>query len=121
MRKVSLLLLIPLLAFLSGCNNQQHIEASSTLLLAAEQAGQPVPLVSKKHPSMNLDEAYLIQEHYVEKQQHQGKVITGYKAGLTSSASQARFDSDTPLAGVLFADGLGCAVSKRVCIDVLAY
>ncbi|NVJ65209.1 MAG: 4-oxalocrotonate decarboxylase [Gammaproteobacteria bacterium] len=50
-----------------------------------------------------IDKAYQTQQLFI---QQLNKNIIGYKAGLTSSAGQAKFGVTEPVAGVLFKDGL---------------
>lgn len=74
------------------------------LLLAAHAQKQPIPVLSEHHPTLDEKTAYQIQKAYVQ-QRLLNERIAGFKAGLTSQASQQRFGVDTPVAGVLFVSG----------------
>ncbi len=53
------------------------------------------------HPEMDLDDAYAIQQAWVELQQTDGARIVGHKIGLTSRAMQASMQINEPDFGVL--------------------
>nr|VFJ76375.1 MAG: 2-keto-4-pentenoate hydratase [Candidatus Kentron sp. FW] len=74
------------------------------LLLQAEITREPIPMLSKWYPDMDVDGAYRVQKAYVEKKLTTGKPA-GFKAALTSKAGRRRFGPDVPVAGVLFASG----------------
>lgn len=73
-------------------------------LLQAQQAGQPIPVLSIQYPEMDVSMAYQVQKTLVEKMLTNDQ-IAGFKAGLTSEGGQKKFGVDAPLAGVLFESG----------------
>ena len=74
------------------------------VLIKAHDEGRPIPVLSLRHPAMDVNLAYSVQKAYVEKRLSKEK-IAGFKAGLTSEAGQKTFGVDGPLAGVLFESG----------------
>lgn len=82
--------------------DSDHTDAAATLLLEASLASQPIPVLSKQF-ALNEQRAYEVQKKLIDKQ---GKAIYGYKAGLTSKQSQARFGASQPVMGVLLSDGV---------------
>lgn len=81
-------------------------------LLAAHQAGRSIPRLSAERPALDLKEAYRIQKAYVEKRLA-GDRIAGFKAGITSTAAQARFGVPGPVSGVLFDSGRSGPKAER--------
>ncbi|HCY88129.1 MAG TPA: 4-oxalocrotonate decarboxylase [Desulfobacteraceae bacterium] len=73
-------------------------------LIHAEMAGQPIPLVSAGRLEMETPLAYEIQNAYIRWRLKTDR-LAGYKAGLTSTGAQKRFNVDHPLVGALFASG----------------
>lgn len=82
----------------------------STVLAAtnAVAAGQsvslltaPFPCLSREQPEATLATAYAAQQAHNQLREMQDPVV-GYKAGLTTVATQQRFNSDRPVFGVLF-------------------
>ena len=74
-------------------------------LFHAKQDGAKWPLASKQITGLTPEKAYLIQKKFVEKELILTNII-GFKAGLTSPASQQKFGVTGPVAGVLFYNGL---------------
>jgi 2-oxo-hept-3-ene-1,7-dioate hydratase len=68
----------------------------------AREAMRPASAV---HAGLTIEDAYAIQEAWVERQVAAGRRPVGYKLGLTSEASQHGVGTDRPIYGVLFADG----------------
>ena len=73
-------------------------------LLQAHHQHMPMPHYSKVSPSADEPQAYRIQRDYVTLRQKHDPVA-GYKAGLTSTAGQAKFNVTQALSGVLFSSG----------------
>jgi 2-keto-4-pentenoate hydratase len=65
---------------------------------------QRIPLVSSRVPNLSVEQAYLVQRDYVNKRLADDK-LAGFKAGLTSSVGQQKFNVNQPLAGILFGSG----------------
>nr|VFJ73980.1 MAG: 2-keto-4-pentenoate hydratase [Candidatus Kentron sp. FW] len=74
------------------------------LIIQAEASHRPIPVLSLRHPAMDLDMAYRIQRAYV-REKSINETLIGFKAGLTSKKGQQKFGLDAPIAGVLLASG----------------
>ncbi|THH37487.1 2-oxo-hepta-3-ene-1,7-dioic acid hydratase [Aliishimia ponticola] len=81
-----------------------EIEEAAAALFAAEITGQQIGLLSQANPGMSLENAYAVQRALVEKRKETGRVVTGWKIGLTAKAMQDALKIDTPDSGVLFED-----------------
>lgn len=75
-------------------------------LLEAEHNRMQIPLVSLQYPDMDMDDAYSIQKACYKKKLAQGRVVVGWKIGLTSKAMQSSLNIDIPDSGILFDDML---------------
>jgi len=82
----------------------QDIETAAKDLLAAEETGQQIGLLSLRHPGMTMDDAYAVQTALMQAKLAAGRRIIGWKIGLTSKAMQDALKIDTPDSGVLFDD-----------------
>lgn len=80
-------------------------EAAAELFLA-EQTGKQTGLLSRKHPDMDMDDAYAIQSALTAHKLATGRSIIGWKIGLTSKAMQQALNIDVPDSGILFDDML---------------
>ena len=67
----------------------------------AEQNGQQVKQISLRYPDISIDEAYAIQQQWIELKQAEGQCIRGHKIGLTSRAMQQASQIDEPDYGTL--------------------
>ena len=84
-----------------GCAN---LSEKSDALVAAHQAGKPIPVLSIEEPGLDSETAYEIQRLYVaERLKNDG--IGGFKGGLTSKETMAKFGVDSAVTGVLFESG----------------
>jgi len=93
------------------------IIAAAQDLDTAEKSRVQTRQFSQRFPGMTLDDAYAVQEAWVEMKLAAGRRVIGHKIGLTSKAMQAALNIDTPDSGVLlddmlFADG-GTIPSER--------
>jgi 2-oxo-hept-3-ene-1,7-dioate hydratase len=57
-------------------------------LMQASQDRVPIPQLSRSFPQMTLDDAYRVQEYWIEARVAQGARVVGHKIGLTSRAMQ---------------------------------
>ena len=71
----------------------------------AFQQGQSIPHFTHFNHTATVAEAYQAQREFVSLRQ-QNDTIAGYKAGLTSTAGQQKFNVKESLSGVLFVSGL---------------
>lgn len=88
----------------------EQVGALADALDEAERSLSQIPLISQRHPSAGLDDAYAVQEEWVRCKIGRGRRRIGWKIGLTSRAMQQALGIDTPDSGVLlddmqFADG----------------
>jgi 2-oxo-hept-3-ene-1,7-dioate hydratase len=90
--------------------NAEEIARAAAALDEAERTRKQIGLLSFKHPSMTMDDAYAVQAAWVGRKLAAGRRRIGWKIGLTSRAMQSALGIDTPDSGVLlddmlFADG----------------
>jgi 2-oxo-hept-3-ene-1,7-dioate hydratase len=88
----------------------EEIARAAAALDEAERRRRQIGLLSLRHPSMTMDDAYAVQSAWVGKKLAAGRRRIGWKIGLTSRAMQSALGIDTPDSGVLlddmlFADG----------------
>lgn len=88
----------------------RQIQAAAEALQAAETERRQIRSVSLEYPTMDMEDAYAIQNAWVELKLAQGREIRGRKIGLTSRAMQKAMQIDEPDYGTLlddmfFADG----------------
>lgn len=79
-----------------------QIEQAAKSLFEAENSGVQRGLLSVEYPDITLDDAYAIQAALVAQKCAAGRVVRGWKIGLTSRAMQAALNIETPDSGVLF-------------------
>lgn len=87
--------------------------SAEAAIVAAWRDGMATPLAHRIDETLTIEAAYQIQRRLVRKWRQQP---AGFKGGLTSSAAQQRFGTDTPVAGALPAAGLkpaGSTLSLR--------
>ena len=73
-------------------------------LLQAEKKVSPIEPLSERDKSLDLEGAYRIQMQNVKSGESNGRVLTGYKIGLTSREAQSHFNVFEPDFGHLFGD-----------------
>lgn len=76
-------------------------EELANSLIAVYAGGPPVEPLTGRHPDMDLDDAYAIQNYQVERWLMEGRSIRGRKIGLTSLAMQRQLGVAQPDYGVL--------------------
>lgn len=81
-----------------------EIEAAAAALDEAERGKHQMGLLSLRHPGMDMDDAYAIQNAWVKKKKADGRKVVGWKIGLTSKAMQYALNINIPDSGVLFDD-----------------
>ena len=79
-------------------------DAFAQALFDADQSQSQIPIISQDHPDLDLEDAYAIQSALVQRFVQAGRVIKGWKIGLTSKAMQYALNIDIPDSGVLFED-----------------
>lgn len=65
-------------------------------LLNVYRTRQPLPLLSKAYPGMDIEDAYRIQEAFIRRKLQDGAQIKGYKVGLTSKPMQEMAGTTEP-------------------------
>lgn len=75
-------------------------------LFNAEQTRHQTGLLSKRHPDLDMDAAYAIQNALTLRKLDAGRKVIGWKIGLTSKAMQDALKIDIPDSGMLFDDML---------------
>lgn len=85
---------------------RQDAAAIAADLLAAEASGQQIGLLTRRHPEMDMDDAYAVQTEICAAKLAAGRRIIGWKIGLTSRAMQMALNIDIPDSGILFDDML---------------
>ena len=81
-----------------------EIARAAADLYQADQSGQQMGLLSKRHQDMSMDDAYAVQKALVAQKLAAGRRKIGWKIGLTSRAMQDALKIDTPDSGVLLDD-----------------
>ena len=82
----------------------EQIDQAAEDLREAERSRKQIGLLSGRHPELDLDGAYRIQEAFIRKKAEAGRRIIGWKIGLTSRAVQSALGIETPDSGALFDD-----------------
>jgi 2-oxo-hept-3-ene-1,7-dioate hydratase len=84
----------------------EEIARAAEALDEAERTRRQIGLLSLRHPSMTMDDAYAVQSAWVGRKLAAGHRRIGWKIGLTSRAMQSALGIDTPDSGVLLEDML---------------
>ena len=74
----------------------QDIAQAAADLFEADQNGQQMGLLSRRHPDMTMDDAYAVQEALIAQKIASGRRKIGWKIGLTSRAMQDALKIETP-------------------------
>ena len=82
----------------------EQIAAIAAAHERARRTVTPIDRVTKAHPDITLDDAYAIQQAWVDLQVANGASIRGHKIGLTSRAMQQAMRIDEPDFGALLDD-----------------
>lgn len=65
-------------------------------LIATYQTRQALPLLTQTYPQIGMEDAYAIQQAFLAHSLAQGRMVRGYKVGLTSKAMQAMSGATEP-------------------------
>jgi len=79
------------------------VELAETLLTAAK-TGTPIDPLTGKFPNLTVEQAYAVQQAQVATWTSDGRVVRGYKVGLTSAVMQHQLGVDQPDFGHLMSD-----------------
>ncbi len=83
---------------------QDQIRDLAAQLFEAEQTRVQTPVLSQSHPDADMDDAYAVQAELVRLKLAAGRIVRGWKIGLTSKAMQYALNIDIPDSGVLLDD-----------------
>ncbi|MFK7993393.1 MAG: 2-oxo-hept-4-ene-1,7-dioate hydratase [Granulosicoccus sp.] len=81
-----------------------EIKSAAADLYNAENNRTQIGLLSLRHQSLNMEDAYRIQSALVDHKKAAGRTVIGWKIGLTSKAMQQALNIDIPDSGVLLDD-----------------
>ena len=84
--------------------DQVAVTDAAARLDEAEATRTPIPQLSLQHPEMTIDDAYRVQQAWVELKLGQGRRLVGRKIGLTSRAMQQSVNITEPDYGAIFDD-----------------
>jgi 2-oxo-hept-3-ene-1,7-dioate hydratase len=73
-------------------------------LVEAERTGIPVPLITKRHLGMTVEDAYAVQGIWRDRSIAAGRRLVGRKIGLTSKVMQVATGITEPDYGIIFDD-----------------
>ena len=82
----------------------EQIAAEAALLDEAERTRTQARQTTSVYPDMTMDDAYAVQNAWLDIKNGRGESVVGHKIGLTSRAMQAAMKIDTPDSGFLTAD-----------------
>lgn len=82
----------------------QEIDAAAAALDEAERTRTQIGLLSLAHRAMTMDDAYAVQAAWIARKRARGRIVRGWKIGLTSKAMQQALAIDIPDSGVLLDD-----------------
>lgn len=82
----------------------EQISAVADELAAAEASRSTVPLLTRRHPEMTVEDAYAVQNEWRRRGIDAGRRPVGRKIGLTSKVMQAATGISEPDYGAIFAD-----------------
>ena len=96
---------------------KDDIRRAAERLHQAEKTRKQIRQLSLEYPAITIEDAYAIQQAWIDIKVAEGRVVKGHKIGLTSKAMQSALLIDEPDSGVLlddmfFADG-GLVPSDR--------
>jgi len=85
---------------------ESQIEELALRLAEAEEHRRQIPALTVSFPTLTIDDAYAVQKCWMDRKIAAGRVVKGYKVGLTSRAMQKSSNIDEPDYGVLLDDML---------------
>jgi 2-oxo-hept-3-ene-1,7-dioate hydratase len=84
----------------------KQLHSACEALLEAEQSKVPTPQLSKLFPDMGIEDAYRVQDRWIETRVAKGARVVGHKIGLTSRAMQRASNMTEPDYGRILDDAL---------------
>lgn len=83
---------------------KDDIRLAAERLHQAEKTRRQIRQLSLEHPEITIEDAYGIQQAWIEIKLAEGRVVKGHKIGLTSKAMQSALGIEEPDSGVLLDD-----------------
>ncbi|EQB01219.1 hypothetical protein L288_17945 [Sphingobium quisquiliarum P25] len=80
------------------------IEKLTGIVAAAQAAPHTIAKLTDDYPGMTVADSYAVQDALLARWQAEGRVLAGYKAGLTSKAKMDQMGVSEPSFGLLMAD-----------------
>ncbi len=98
---------------------EELIKELAERLDQSERTGRQIGQFSLEHPEITIEDAYAIQQAWVEMKLRSGRTVKGHKIGLTSKAMQNTSNISEPDYGVLlddmfFSDGADIPASRFI-------
>ncbi len=84
--------------------DSRTVRSAAERLHTAERTRNPIRQLTREHPGMTVDDAYAIQDAWMQIKISAGRTVKGRKIGLTSKAMQAAVNINEPDYGVLLDD-----------------
>ena len=84
--------------------SREEIRVAAESLHRAEKSCTQIRQLSRQFPDITIEDAYAIQQTWIEIKLAEGRVVKGHKIGLTSKAMQSALNIDEPDSGVLLDD-----------------
>lgn len=82
----------------------QQVKEEAARLHQSEKDRKQIKATTTFYPDMTIEDAYRIQNAWIEKKLSEGKKIIGHKVGLTSKVMQVAMSIDEPDFGILLDD-----------------
>lgn len=89
---------------MNSAHDAGQIDRLADELLSATDAATPVPPLTERYPSLDIDDAYGIQSRQRTMRRAAGRSLVGRKIGLTSLAMQQQLGIDSPDFGYVLDD-----------------
>ena len=84
--------------------DQTAVERLADIVDAAQSDGHTIAKLTDDHPGMTVDDGYAVQDACLRRWRERGRVLVGYKAGLTSRAKMVQMGVSVPSFGLLMRD-----------------
>jgi 2-oxo-hept-3-ene-1,7-dioate hydratase len=99
--------------------NTEEIQKEAALLHRAEKNRQQTSATTTRYPDMTIADAYAIQKAWMDIKKAEGRIVAGYKIGLTSRTMQRTMNINEPDSGILLDDMVFEEGSELVAADFL--
>ena len=99
---------------------KEEIVEAAIKLNSAEKNRKQIPTFTSSHPVLTMDDAYRIQDKWIDIKVSSGSKVIGHKIGLTSKVMQEAFGIDEPDFGVLLDEMLyssGSVLKRELFIE----